>query len=68
METTFNYNTTLNQALARWPHIAPTSGEQELQLLTSYMLGDISLEEANDLLRGHGRLLVALYRDQLVEA
>jgi len=68
METAFNYGGALTQALTRWPQIAPTPGEQELQLLTSYMLGDISLEEANDLLREQGRLLVALYRDQLVEA
>jgi hypothetical protein len=32
--------------------VVPTPSEQELQLLTSYVLGHISLEEANGILEG----------------
>jgi len=50
------------------PLVVPTPCEQELQLLTNYTLGHISLEEANDILAGQGRIMVALYKSQLVEA
>ncbi|MVN77777.1 hypothetical protein GO988_15710 [Hymenobacter sp. HMF4947] len=46
--------------------ITPNPSEQELQLLTNYVLGHISLEEANELLQGRGRVMVALYEYQLV--
>jgi len=55
-------------ALTTLPLVVPTPREQELQLLTNYTLGHISLEEANDILEGQGRIMVALYKSQLVEA
>ena len=56
----------VRQAFAMLPVVAPTPSEQELQLLTNYVLGHISLEEANDILKGQGRVMVALYKSQLV--
>jgi hypothetical protein len=41
---------------------APTPNEQEMQLLTSYVLGHITLEEANELLllHKHGRFIITI--------
>lgn len=39
---------------------AHTPSEQEMQLLTSYVLGQITLEEANELLHNHGRFIIAI--------
>ena len=58
----------VKRALARVPATVLTPSEQELQLLTNYVLGHISLEEANAMLQGQGRIMVALYQDQLVTA
>ena len=41
---------------------APKPTEQEMQLLNSYVFGDITLEEANELLLLHqnGRFIIAI--------
>ena len=41
----------------RWAH---TPSEQEQQVLSSYVLGYITLEEANDLLHQFGHFLITL--------
>lgn len=56
----------VRQVLNSLAIVAPNPSEQELQLLTNYVLGHISLEEANELLQGQGRIMVALYEYQLV--
>jgi hypothetical protein len=49
----------------RWPH---TPSEQEKQVLSSYVLGYITLEEANDLLHQLGRFLIAICEYQVASA
>jgi hypothetical protein len=40
--------------------MAPRPTEQEEQLRTSFVLGHLTLEEANELLHHHGRFMVAI--------
>jgi hypothetical protein len=49
---------TVRRTLAERRALTPT--EQEMQLLTSYVLGQITLEEANELLHQHGRFIIAI--------
>jgi len=49
---------TVRQAIAKRRALIPS--EQEMQLLTSYVLGHITLEEANDLLHSIGRFIIAI--------
>jgi len=46
------------RTLAERRTLIPT--EQELQLLTSYLRGHLTLEEANELLHQMGRFIIAL--------
>jgi hypothetical protein len=49
---------TIRQApTKRWAH---TPSEQEKQVLSSYVLGYITLEEANDLLHQFGHFLITI--------
>jgi hypothetical protein len=45
---------------ARAKRRALTPGEQDLQLLSSYALGYITLEEANELLHERGPFIIAI--------
>jgi hypothetical protein len=54
---------TARQTLA--PRLAPTPTEQELQLLTSYVLERITLGEANELLQLHGHFMVTICEYQI---
>jgi len=49
---------TARQSLADRRALTPS--EQDMQLLTSYVRGHITLEEANDLLHEHGPFIIAI--------
>jgi hypothetical protein len=49
---------TVRQTLTNRRALSPS--EQEMQVLTSYVLGYITLEEANDLLHQLGRFIITI--------
>ena len=45
-------------------HAAAFPSAHELHLLTRFVLGELNLEQANELLRAHGRTLLARPNEQ----
>jgi hypothetical protein len=58
MDSQATRSRSVRQTLAERRALTPS--EQEMQLLTSYVLGHITLEEANDLLHDYGRFIIAI--------